>query len=301
MLYFPNFFSDPNNHGEHMRKISIIAVVLFLHSFMFAQLDSAAQQSDWKHMLIAGFTITQVSYTDWAQGGENALAYTLSIDGKSVQDLTTTNWSNSYKIAYGQTRLGSKGLRKTDDKIELESVLTYKVGTYVNPYASATFKSQFDDGFKYDDAANTKIKISSALDPMYLTQAVGVGYQPIAQLKTRLGAALREVFDDKKYGYADDASTKPTIESSKTEGGLESVTDVEIKIEENTLFTAKLEMFAPFNNIDVVVVRSDNTLSSKLNKYISLVFNVQLINDRSVIARTQIKEGLALGISYTFL
>ena len=258
-------------------------------------------QSDWKHTLVAGLTVTQVSYTDWAQGGENALAYTVSFDGKSVRDVTMTNWSNSYKLAYGQTRLGSKGLRKTDDKIELESVLTYKIGTNINPYASATFKSQFDDGFKYDDATNSRVKISAALDPMYLTQAVGVGYQPIVQVKTRLGAAMREVFDNATFGYADDAKTTFEIEDSKIEGGLESVTDVEIKIEENTLFTAKLEMFAPFNDIDVVVVRSDNTLSSKVNKYIAVVFNVQLINDRSVSARTQIKEGLALGISYTFL
>lgn len=258
-------------------------------------------QSDWKHTLVAGLTVTQVSYTDWAQGGENALAYTLSIDGKSVRDVTLTNWSNSYKVAYGQTRLGSKGLRKTDDKIELESVLTYKIGTYINPYASATFKSQFDDGFKYNDAANTQTKISSAFDPIYLTQALGVGYQPFVQLKTRLGAAVREVLDDSRYGYADDAKTTAEIEASKIEGGLESVTDVEIKIEENTLFTAKLEMFAPFNNIDVVVVRSDNTLSSKLNKYIAVVFNIQLINDRSVSTRTQVKEGLAMGLSYTFL
>ncbi|MBP6672523.1 MAG: DUF3078 domain-containing protein [Bacteroidetes bacterium] len=280
---------------------SFFVLLLSFPLLLSAQTDSTAEQSNWKHTLIAGLTLTQVTFTDWAQGGENALAYTLGIDGKSVQDLTATNWSNSYKFAYGQTKLGSKGLRKTDDKIELESVLTYKLGTHVNPYASATFKSQFDDGYKYDDVANTKTKISSALDPMYLTQAVGIGYQPVAEVKTRLGAALREVFDKNRFGYSDDGKTTPEIEASKVEGGLESVTDIEIKIEENTLFTAKLEMFAPFNNIDVVVVRSDNTLSSKVSKYISLVFNVQLINDRSVTAKTQIKEGLALGISYALL
>lgn len=284
-----------------MKKIFSVITALVSISITNAQVDSVGQPSDWKHTLVAGLTLTQASYTNWAQGGENTLAYTFSIDGKSVQDLTMTNWSSSYKIAYGQTRLGSKGLKKTDDKIELENVLTYKIGTTVNPYASATFKSQLDDGYKYDDATNTKLKISSAFDPMYLTQAVGIGYQPAVEIKTRLGAALREVLDKNRFGYADDAATTLVIEDSKVEGGLESVTDVEIKIEENTLFTSKLEMFAPFNSIDIVVVRSDNTLSSKVNKYISVIFNVQLINDRSVTARTQVKEGLALGISYTFL
>lgn len=282
-----------------MKTIVILSIII--SSLLIAQTDSSTTPSDWKHTLVAGLTVTQVSYTDWSQGGENALAYTLSVDGKSVQDMEMTNWSNSYKFAFGQTRLGSKGLRKTDDKIELESVLAYKLGTLINPYASATFKSQFDDGFKYDDATNTRIKTSSALDPMYLTQALGVRYQPIAQVKTRLGAALREVLSD-AFAYADDATTTPTVETSRVEGGLESVTDVEVKIEENTLFTSKLEMFAPFNNIDVVVLRSDNTISSKINKYIVVVLNVQLINDRNMgTARTQIKEGLALGISYTFL
>jgi hypothetical protein len=266
----------------------------------FAQTDSASVPPEWKHTVVAGLTMTQVSYTDWTQGGENALAYTITIDGKSEQDLVKTNWSNSYKLAYGQARLGSKGLRKTDDKIDLESVLTYKIATYVNPYISATFKSQFDDGFKYDDVANSKVQTSSSLDPIYMTQAAGFGYEPITQVKTRLGMALREVLS-KKFAYADDPKTTDKIETSKVEGGLESVTDVEWKLDDNLLFTSKLELFAPFNSIDVVVVRMDNTIAAKVNKYISVGLNVQLINDQSVTPRTQVKEALAMGLTYTIL
>lgn len=266
-------------------------------SCAFAQTDSVV--SPWTHTLVSGLTVTQVSYSDWVAGGENALAYTVTLDGKSVRDVSVTNWSNSYKIAYGQTRLGSKGLRKTEDKLELESVLTYKLGTLLNPYASATFKSQFDDGFKYDDVLGTKAQTSGAFDPMYLTQAIGVGYQPMSEVKTRLGAALREVLSD-NYGFADDPATT-AIESSKIEGGLESVTDVSWRFEENILFTSKLEMFAPFNNIDVVIVRCDNMLAATVNKYITVNLTVQLINDATVLARTQVKQSLAMGLTYTLL
>lgn len=279
--------------------IFLISLTVMLQA-QTEQTPPSSPLSAWTHTVVAGLTLTQVSYSDWAQGGENALAYTTTLDGKSVHDLEKTNWSNTYKLAYGQTRLGSKGLRKTDDKIELESVLTYKMGTYVNPYTSATFKSQFDDGYKYDDGANTKVKISSAFDPMYLTQAVGVGYQPAPEVKTRLGAAVREVFSD-AFAYADDAATTPAVERSKVEGGLESVTDVEWKFQENMLFTSKLELFAPFNSIDIVVVRMNNTISAKVNDYISVGFNVQLINERVVTPRTQVKEALAMGITYTLL
>jgi hypothetical protein len=275
----------------------LLALFFCSSAFLFSQTEPP--KPDWTHTLVSGLTVTQVSHTNWAQGGENALAYTLTVDGKSVRDVTVTNWSNSYKIAYGQTRLGSKGLRKIEDKIELESVLTYKIGTYVNPYASATFKSQFDDGFKYDDVANTKVKTSSRFDPAYLTQAVGLGYQPYENVKTRLGAALREVLSDAQ-GYADDPATT-TVETSKVEGGLESVTDVSWQFEENILFVSKLEMFAPFNHLDVVIVRSDNMLVAKVNSYISVNLNVQLINNANITPRTQVKQTLAMGLTYTLL
>lgn len=278
-----------------MKKLLVLAVCV--SPLLFAQTD--LPKPEWTHTLVSGLTVTQVSHTDWVQGGENALAYTFSIDGKSVRDVSATNWSNSYKIAYGQTRLGSKGLRKTEDKIELESVLTYKLGTAINPYASATFKSQFDDGYKYDDVAGTKVKTSSRFDPAYLTQAVGVGYQPIEQVKTRLGAALREVLSDAN-GFADDPATA-TVETSNVEGGLESVTDISWKLEENLLFTSKLEMFAPFNNLDVVIVRSDNVLAAKVNQYITVNLTLQLINDANILARTQVKQTLAMGLTYTLL
>lgn len=265
---------------------NIILSLLLTSVLVFAQTDS----SMWKHNLVAGVTATQVSFSDWAGGGENALAYSAVVDGKSVQDLETTNWSNSYKLAYGQTRLGAKPLRKTDDKLEFESVLTYKVGTVVNPYASLTLKTQFDVGYKYDDVTNTKTVLSRFWAPAYLTQSIGVGYAPRPEIKTRLGAALREVRT--KTGY---------IENNRTEGGIESVTDAQFTFEENLLFTSKLELFAPFNNIDVVVVRSDNTLAAKVSSIVSVTLNVQLINDANVSAKTQIKEAIALGIVYTLI
>ena len=177
-----------------------------------------------------------------------------------------------------------------EDKFEFESVLTYKLGTLINPYAAATVKSQFDVGYKYDDAAGTQAVLSRLWAPAYLTQSVGAGYQPIAEVKTRLGVALREVRS--KTGY---------IENNRTEGGIESVTDAQFSFEENLLVTSKLELFAPINNIDVVVARSDNSLTAKVSKIISVTLNVQFINDANVTARTQIKETIALGIVYTLI
>ena len=154
--------------------------------------------------------------------------------------------------------------------------------------------------FTYD-AAGIETAVSQFFDPAYITQSVGVGYQPLPEVKTRLGVGLREIITSDFPAYADDPATTTEIEKTSVQGGLESVTDVEWKLEQNLLFTSKLELFAPFETIDEIVVRNDNTLAAKVNEYISVKLSVQLINERRASPRTQVKETIAIGISYTLL
>ncbi len=252
--------------------------------------------SPWKHTLVASLNLTQVAYTDWAQGGENALAYQAMLAGKSVQDLLSTNWTTEYAFAYGQTKLGERGIRKTDDRIDLSSVMIYKLGVYVNPFASVTFKSQFTTGYKYADTSQKAV--SDFLDPAYSTQTIGVGYQPMKELKTRLGIGLRETFTKLYTSYADNSKTIE-VEATKIEGGFESVSELEVPIDSTVLIKSKLELFAPIKTMDKIIVHSDNALVVKISKYLNVNFIVQLINDNVISPRTQLKEGLALGITYT--
>jgi hypothetical protein len=261
----------------------------------------ALTDTSWKHTMILSANITQISFTDWAQGGENTLAYALFLEGKSTYAVDVIEWVNSYKFGYGQAKFGSQKIRKTDDKIDLESVLTYKIGTYINPFASASLKTQFAEGVMYD-ATGHATPVSNFFDPAYLMQTVGFGYQPVPEVKTRLGAALRETIA-KTFAskYSDDLTTTSEVEKLRIEIGIESVTEVGWTVMENIVLNAKLEIFAPVKHFDRTSVRSDNTLSAKVNKFFSMNLNVYLLNDPQVQARTQIKQTLALGFSYTLM
>lgn len=253
----------------------------------------------WTHSLIAGFGLTQASFTNWASGGENSLAYTATVDGKSTQDMETTNWETAYKFAYGQSRVGTQGLRKTDDKIDISTVLMYKLWNEFNPYAAATFKSQFTTGYEYDDAG-TRTAVSDLFDPAYMTQTAGIEYKPSAIIKTRLGAGLRQTITSKYPVYADDPETVE-IETTLFQGILESVTDLEWVIEENIVFTSKLELIAPFESMDRLIVRNDNVLAAKVGDYFTTKLNVEFLNDWRVTRRTQVRETISIGVSYTLL
>ena len=98
----------------------------------------------------------------------------------------------------------------------------------------------------------------------------------------------------------DDPSTAQ-LEKVRVEGGVESVTEVGWTMMENVVLNVKLELFAPLKKLDRITVRSDNTISAKVNKYLSVNFNVQLVNEPEIQARTQIKQTLAIGFNYTLL
>jgi hypothetical protein len=280
-----------------MKAIKLLFLCI-IASIAFAQepqpaLVKPVDASPWKHTMIVSANTTQISFTDWAQGGENSLAYALFVEGKSSFARDMIEWVNSYKFGYGQAKLGSQGIRKTDDKIDLESVLMYKLGTYINPYASASLKTQFAEGVTYD-ASGHATPVSNFFDPAYLTQSAGVGYQPMPEVKTRLGIGIREIVTRTYTMY----SSGKTVE---TDGGLESITEVGWTVMENVVLNSKLEIFSPLKQMDKMLVRSDSTLAAKVNKFLSVNLNAQLINDPKVQARTQIKQTLALGLSFTLL
>lgn len=268
--------------------------------------DEAAKGMDttkpagWHLASIAGLNLSQVAFKDWAQGGENTLAYALWGTAGAVRYGESTRWSNTLKLNFGQARVGSEELKKTDDELYFESLLIYMLGTTINPYGSFTLRTQLAPGYAYYDTAPTKVQISRFLDPAYLTQSAGVAYTPFANLTTRFGVGIREVLTSTYTQYADDPETVE-IEKTRVQGGLESVTDFKWPFAENMVFISRLEMFAPFTQLDRVIVRSDNTVAMKVNQYVTVNFNVQLINDANVSPRTQYKEALAVGLSYTIL
>lgn len=282
-----------------MKKTTLLLITLLLSSPCFAQIDTTKLEVGWNHGVIAGLTLTQVAFSDWATGGDNSLAYNASIVGRSIEDEEMIRWTNNYKFAFGQSNLANKGVRKTEDIIDLESVLAYKLNTYINPYVGVTFKTQFTDGYDYLDDG-TKVINSTFVDPAYSRQAIGIGYIPIPQIKTRVGAALRETFTSQYTKWSDDPATSE-IEKTRVQGGMEWVTEAEAKLDDNIFFKSKLETFAPFNDFTKWVIYNDNIIDAKVSKLISVNLTVTIRYEEFVLPRTQIREGLAIGFSYQVL
>lgn len=250
----------------------------------------------WTHSLSGDLTANQVALKDWSQGGDNALAWGFSLNGKSLRSAARAGWETGYKFAFGQNKLGDQDIRKTVDKFEVETALTYNTGHYIRPYVKATLKTQMFRGYRYE--ANRRTAVAGLFDPAYLTQSVGGGIQPRPEVKTRFGLAVREIITRDYNAYADKKSTAK-VEKVRVDGGFESVTDAAWQLADNIQLKSKLEIFVPPFDIGDTSIGNDASLVVKLSEYITLNVNLQILNDPTSSDDVQLKQTTALGLRYS--
>lgn len=264
---------------------------------MLGQQDSV-ELYKWIPKAAAGLNISQIALSNWTQGGEEALTWSIIGTGGLKYETVLWNFKNDLKIAYGRTKLGSEEFKTNDNELYLESVLSLHTGWVVEPYFSNTVRTAITTGYNYE--GDTKTAIADLFDPGYITQSIGFIYDKVPGFQTRLGFAVQEVVTNKFTQYSDDSETTE-VEKLKVETGLESVSTAEYTVMENVLLKSKLRLFTRYESLDVWDVRWDNAIVAKVNDYLNVNFTFLLVYEEAQIKTRQIKEGLQLGLVYTIL
>lgn len=278
-------------------KYLIIALIFLFSTFVVKPQQSDSTVSPWKNKGIVSLNISQISFTDWTQGGDNAITYTFK--GDFAFDYSKPEWflKNSLKVAYGQTKIASEDFKTNDNEFFLESVYSRDFNFWVDPFISNIIRTTIAPGYSYTETDRTQI--AAFFDPGYISQSIGLGINQSDLVQTRLGLAFQETFTNKHTQYSNDPETTNEEEKFKLETGIESVTDFNWNFLENMLLKSKLRLFTRFEHIEVWDVRWDNTISAQVNKYIVVNLNALIVYEKSQSARTQIKQGLQLGITYS--
>jgi hypothetical protein len=281
-------------------KIILSSFLIILTTFASFAQDETEEKKDtlWTPKGVVGINLSQVAFSNWAQGGENSLSFTFfTLFGLDyIGD--PWKWKNSLKFAYGRTKFGDDEYRTNDNEIFFESTLIYHVGWAVSPYGGVTARTAVSKGFNY--GVTPAVQIVNFLDPFYLTEAVGFIYDRIPNFSTRLGVGTKQTFADKfALQYSDDPDTPNEIEKFKNESGIESVTEYKWDFMEDMSYYTYLRLFGTFDDLSIWDVRWDNIIAAKVNEYVSVTFNVLLIYDEDESLSRQLKEALQLGISYT--
>ncbi len=297
------------------KRILFILLFYLLTIPIVAQEDSPAVDSTlgWTYPSIINVTLSQVSFSNWAAGGENSYSVNgmtaLSADLKREKSI----WENDLILAYGVIKQGEKELRKTDDNIEFSSKYGYKATK--NWYYSGLlqFKSQFDEGFKYNDDTGTKTKLSEFLSPAYLNLSIGMTYQPSKVFSLFIGPISGRttfVMDD-TLSAAGAFGVDPGENIRNEFGGtLKAVLNKDLVKNVNML--TKLELFSNYakkpGNIDwdwqlLLTMKVNKWLSANINLHLIYDDDIKTIDDNTGEPRgpkIQFKEVLGIGLNYKF-
>lgn len=277
-----------------MHKKIIVLSILFFAAALFAQDEGKKEPVyGWTKTILFNLSFTQNSFANWSQGGDNSWAWQTDLLPKYVFSQEKYSWENTAKFSYGQSKIGDQDARKASDEIRLESSYSYKLENHIEPYLAVKLQTQFTKGYDYTDTS--RIEISNFMDPGYITESVGVGWSPNDQFRTRLGAALKQTVTDK---FSDRYALGKTFRS---EVGAESVTDLELKLAETITYTGRLTLFSNMKAFDEIDADWDNLFKGKLTDIINVTFTFRVFYDKDVSAQRQLKQTLAVGLSFDLI
>jgi hypothetical protein len=279
---------------------SLIVIAFLSVTFLLSAEDKKDEPvSGWQNDLLIGFNFSQTQFSNWSKGGENIVNWQLNILGSFDYIQKAYIFDSDLKIQYGRNINDAQGERKTVDEIRADLVYNYNIWKgYFSPYAAARFISQMDYGYSYTDTSRTTI--SALFDPAYTTEAIGFSYTPSKMFKADMGFSAKQTITDKYYTYADDPNT-PEIETLKNEMGMELVMDLTWPFYEKMAWKSKMISFSNLKGIDEIDVNWDNVVIIDISDWFNVNFQFQLIYDKDVSAKRQLRQALSIGINYALL
>lgn len=295
------------------------------------------RDTSWTNSATFGVNFSQVGLSNWSGGGQNTIAVIGLFSGTANYLRERVSWNNALELGYGITKLGKQEFRKSDDKIILISKFGYaligagvrsemglgadgqpikadvKVGDAVSSLgigAVVDFRTQFTEGFTYDDALGTRTRISSLFAPAYLTGGIGADYKPAEYFSLFVSPlSARFVFVGDKELADMGAFGVEAGQSVRSEFGASLSSLFKRDLIANVNLQSRLALFMAYRSPLAVVVNSETLLVLKVNDYINASVGFDIFyddkifitrDDGSVGPATQFRNTIAVGFSYTF-
>ena len=306
-----------------MKKfILILGASICLFSTAMAQ---EADTSVWKTggLFTANFTNTGFG-TYWQGGGIKSIAVTGLLNIFADKETKKTKWQNSLDLAYGAVSQGESDFIKSDDRIDFNSKLGYKLTKNLLASILLNFRTQFDVGFEFPEgqfeADGTPVRnfISQTFSPAYFNLGLGFDYQPNEDLSIYFapisgkGTIVADTSLTGRYLPAEFIGKK-----ARAEMGAFLNIKYRKKIMENVTIQSKADFFGNYiDNLGNIDVNWETLLNFQVNKYIAASFFTHLIYDDDIRfevqdpatnmpyatkrPRTQFKHVLSIGLTYGF-
>lgn len=303
--------------------------------------------SGWRTGGVISVNIGQGSSYNWAAGAEKfsfSTATTVSLFANKTAGKFF--WNNALDLGYAIVNTQSFGSRKTDDKIDFFSKMGRGISSTLSAAGVLNFRTQFSNGYDYNYLGKgLKRRTSSFLAPAYLILAPGIDWHPTEYFSvffSPISVRMVIVINDPKSYYYPGATipaggyevplavlygVDPQRKVRTELGGFLS-TNFNKEIIKNVTFKSRLDLYSNYlkttrftvtgpdqvqtiktgSNPENIDIFWSNLIAMKVNKYLNVTYNFDLIYDDNIrqfgpdksSAGTQIRSLLGVGFSAKF-
>ena len=296
--------------GFPMRLLLLLVVVLAA-PVQAQKVDTLTAADGWRSSLVASLVGNQAAYSNWQEGGVDALAFTTQAEGSFDRVVGRVLVRQTSRLAFGLLRQDTLDFRKAADVIRYGVSAELATAAIVRPTAAFSLRTQFAPGFDYSPTAEEyptlpitdgeELKVSDVFSPLVLTQSAGVSIRPGGGFAARTGLALKETVVGIErlrpvYGNALDKSVR-------VEAGLDAELSLEREVFENVLLRSRLYAFQGFTAIaeDAPDLLFENGLILKVNDLLNVQVDAAALYDADISDDVQLRESVSLGLTFSLL
>ncbi|MEO0333625.1 MAG: DUF3078 domain-containing protein, partial [Bacteroidota bacterium] len=166
-----------------MRKIVLsIVVVTMYHLSLLAQVtpdptallvppDTLGGDTVWTTSTTFGLNFNQAAFSDnWTGGAVNSIAFSGLFNYLANYKRDVWSWNNTVDLLFGVVNNQGQGVRKSQDRVFLDSKVGYDISKEWNGYGSLNFLTQFAPGFRYEELPTGRedaLRISDFMAPAF--------------------------------------------------------------------------------------------------------------------------------------
>lgn len=255
----------------------------------------------------ASVLFNQSTFDNWLAGGENNISGNISVNYDFNYKKDDWTWDNKIIASYGIVKTKTSTFaKKTDDRLELNSLLGKKATGQWFYSAFMNFKTQFTKGYLYDkdDLGNEiRTEYTNFLSPGYLLIGPGMLWKKNDNLKANFSPLTS------KFTFVDSDKTLPDDqyfgvahgESVRYELGFNASAYYKFGVIANVSFENIANLYSNYledpQNVDL-----DYQLNIvlKVNRYLSTNISFQTIYDDNAFEGFQIRQVFGVGANYDF-
>ncbi len=324
-------FTLINNLFMATHYLRCFLIVLFPVFFLVGNSIADNQQEEegpWSYRGLFSQQLNQISFTNWARGGEESFASTSLVNLDLDYEKERIQWESRLKMAYGVIKLENLPWRKNEDFMHLTSKLGRKISPKFNTTVLSEFRSQFDKGFKYP---NDSVVVSRFMAPGYLQLSLGIDYKPLDYLSIFFSPASgRLIFvrdqrlaNEGAYGvrpaeYDQEGNLIRVGETRRAEFGTLLNIRLQKEVLENVQIDSRLSLFNDLtdenrSNRKNTDLDWETGINVKLSQYITASVLVHMIYEHDTpipvydedgmeigtTRKIQLKQMFGLGLSYS--